>query len=354
VNEPRDLWSGNLPASLKDQAMRGIKSGDDGNWTLLFESDHAYQSDMTNEEERLAVLDPKKRMEVMRADGVVGECIFPTIGLFVWHLTDPKGVEASCTIYNDWIVDTLQRHSDRFACAGLIPTTSVESAVAEVERVAEMGLRALMLPTVATPYWNRDTWLPLWDRIAATGLPIVMHQGTGHEYFVYRGPGAALANLMYLQTYGPQVATLLATSGILEKHPDMHVVFVEYNAGWLAWTMETVDYYNTAFRRYDTSLFKDRTPTVYPDLAEPPSFYLKRQVHATFQKDHVSIDNIRRSGVDCLMWGNDFPHEEGTYPHSRKVVAEQARGIDPADARKIFRENAAEVFHFDPAAITPL
>jgi predicted TIM-barrel fold metal-dependent hydrolase len=251
-------------------------------------------------------------------------------------------------------MDQRRRHSDRFACAGLVPATSLESSVAEVERIAEMGLRAVMLPTISTPHWNRDQWLPLWDCITSTGLPIVMHQGTGHEYFFWRGPGATVANLMYLQSYGPQMAALLATSGILERHPDIHFVFVEYNAGWLSWMMEAIDYYDTAFRRYDTTLFKDRPPTVYPDLREAPSFYMKRQLHATFQQDHSAIAARGRTDVECLMWGNDFPHEEGTYPHSRKVVAEQASGVSLADARKIFRDNAASVFNFDPAVITPL
>ena len=32
VNEPRDLWSSNLPPSLRSQAMQGIESGEDGSW----------------------------------------------------------------------------------------------------------------------------------------------------------------------------------------------------------------------------------------------------------------------------------------------------------------------------------
>jgi predicted TIM-barrel fold metal-dependent hydrolase len=352
VNEPRDLWSSNLPPSLREQAMRGIQAGDDGGWDLVLDGKHIFQKDMDSETDRLAVLDPEKRFEVMRVDGVVAECIFPSIGLYVWMLTDPEGGQASCQIYNDWMYDTMQRKSARFCCAGLIPTWSPEMAVAEVERVASLGLRALMLPAIADPMWNHRSWEPLWQAIAATGLPVVMHQGTGHDMVWYRGPGATITNLVATQSMAPRVATMLSTSGVLERYPDLHVVFIEFNTGWLAWTMETMDYYDVAFRRYDTFVErKSGKPSIYPDLPEQPSFYVKRQIHSTFQVDNVGISNIERSGAECLMWGNDFPHEEGTYPHSRKLVDEQAAGLDADVARKIFRENALEVFNFDPAVI---
>jgi predicted TIM-barrel fold metal-dependent hydrolase len=358
VNEPRDLWSANLPASMRDQAMRGLASSGDGGWSLIMDGQHAFQKDMQAEEDRLAVLKPEKRLEVMRTDGVAGECIFPTIALQVWMLESPEGGRASCRIYNDYIYDQLHRHSPRFCCAGIVPTWTPEMAVAEVEHIAEIGLGAVMLPAIANPMWNHRQWSPMWDAIERTGLPVAMHQGTGHPMRAFRGPGATVANNLYIQSMAPQVATLLATSGVLADHPGIHVVLVEFNIGWMAWTNETMDNSDIAFRRYDEFVSyggKKGQPSVYPDLEHPPSYYAKRQIHSTFAKDTVGIGNIALTGPSMLMFGNDYPHEEGTYPHSRDVVAEQARLIpDPAIARKVFRDNALEVFNFDPNEVTPL
>jgi predicted TIM-barrel fold metal-dependent hydrolase len=353
VNEPRDLWSGNLPASLKSQAMKGIQSGEDGSWKVVFDGRHVFKRDMTSEAERLSVLDPRNRFKVMQSEGILAEAIFPTIGLYVWLLEDPAGGEASCRIYNDWLHDTLEKQSARFNCAALIPTWSPEQAVAEVERIAELGMRSIMLPSVAkvAPY-NHRTWNPLWDAIDATGLPVVMHQGTGFDTIWYRGPGATVANLISTQSIAPRTATLLATSGVLERHPNLHVIFVEFNIGWLSWIEETMDYYDRAFREYDAMRTLGQTkPTVYPDLPHPPSHYVKQQIHSTFQVDTVGLRNVPASGSISLMWGNDYPHEEGTYPHSRKLVDEQAALLSPEDARRIFRENAMELFQFDPEVL---
>ncbi len=348
VNEPRDLWSENLPPSLREQAMEGIQSGDDGSWKIVFEGKHVFTRDLAAEEKRLEALDPEKRFDVLRSQGIVGEVVFPTIGMYVWMLQDPDGERESCHVYNEWIADTLQNASGRFNCAGLIPAREPENAAAEVERVAELGLRSIMLPSHSEISWNRSVWTPMWDAIAATGLPVVMHQGTGFDTIWYRGPGATVANLVSSETIAPRVATLLATSGILERHPDMHVVFVEFNTGWIAWVEELMDFYDKVFREYDDINKADRPkPTVYPDLALPPSSYVKRQCHATFQLDYEGMRNVPQTGSYSLMWGHDYPHEEGTYPDSRKIVDELASYVSPDDARRIFRENALEVFKFD-------
>ena len=348
VNEPRDLWRDNLPASLRSQAMEGIRAGDDGNWDLLLQGEFVDQS-TADEADRLKTCDPDHRTSVMREEGIVGECVFPTIGLYVWMLTDAAGGSASCRIYNEWISDALAS-SPRFRCAGLVPTWRLEDALAEVGRIADAGLAAFMLPAVAAPEWNHPSWAPLWAAMVEAGLPVVIHQGTGHSMYFYRGLGAGVSNLLATQSMGPRAAALLATSGVLAAHPDLHVIFVEFNIGWLAWTMQTVDFYTDAFRRYGV------TPSgkvwINPELPEPPSFYLRHQVHATFQDDPIGMNNIAFTGADALLWGSDYPHQEGTYPHSREVVARLSTGLDAGIAARVFRENAARLFQFNDAVLS--
>jgi predicted TIM-barrel fold metal-dependent hydrolase len=344
INEPRHLWRDLLPAKLKDFAMQGISPGEDGNWDLLMNVDHIVKSTEA-EADRMRVSDPAHRFSIMREERIIAECIYPTIGLYVWMLDDPDAGLASCRIYNEWIAERLAR-SPRFKCAGLVPTWRVEDAVAEIPRIVDAGLGSIMLPTVAPVEWNHPCWKPLWAAIEATGLPVVMHQGTGHSMFFYRGAGAGVANLLATQSMGPRVAALLATSGVLASHPKLHVVFVEYNVGWLAWTMQTLDFYTRAFSAYGTTAGGKRW--VDPELPEPPSAYLARQVHATFQDDPIGIHNVNYTGESALIWGSDYPHEEGTYPNSRETVQRLAEGLTDEQASRVFRDNAAEVFHFSP------
>jgi len=52
-------------------------------------------------------------------------------------------------------------------------------------------------------------------------------------------------------------------------------------------------------------------------------------------------------GVDKIMWGSDFPHDEGTYPHSREALAHTYAGIDPTEVSMMLSGNAADVYGFD-------
>jgi predicted TIM-barrel fold metal-dependent hydrolase len=288
--------------------------------------------------------DPERRFAAMRRDGISGECVYPTAGLYVWGIADGATGEACCRIYNDWIADRLAKQSPRFRCAGMVPTWNLDAAIAEVARIADLGLAAAMVPLVGTPEHNDRRWHALWSAIEETGLPVVMHQGSGHDMLFYRGPGAAVANLLSTQSMAPRAAALLATSGVLADHPRLHFVFVETNAGWLAWAMTTVDYYYDAFQQYEG--------WVKPVLPEKPSHYLRRQIHGTFQFDPVAVHNLPLTGVAPLLWGSDFPHAEGTYPHSRKIVGELFARIAVEDAAQIVAGTAARLFRFDPGVLT--
>jgi predicted TIM-barrel fold metal-dependent hydrolase len=343
VNEPRNLWRDNLPASLRSQALRGIKPGEDGNWDVVLEGEELDPRAQA-ESLRRTMADPEHRYKIMREEGIVGECIYPTTALYVWNLQDAKVGAATCRVYTEWIADTLGG-LPRFKCAGLVPTWNVDDAVAEVGRIADAGLGSIMIPATATPEWNHRQWEPLWSAIEETGLPAVIHQGTGHSMLFYRGPGAGVSNLIATQSMAPRAAALLGTSGVLARHPELHVVFVEYNVGWLAWTMQTIDFYTEAFSGYGEKW-------VNRELPEPASSYLRCQVHATFQDDPIAINNISFTGPSPLIWGSDYPHGEGTYPHSRDVVSRLAKGLDDDAVERVFRANAAELFHFSDDVLT--
>ncbi|HQV56704.1 MAG TPA: amidohydrolase family protein [Ilumatobacteraceae bacterium] len=343
VAEPRFLWYDNLPAGMKERGPKGIRPTEEGAWEMVDHREKSPGGERAGERNRLAALEPKARIEVMMSDGISGECIFPTIGLYVWEVSDAAIQDACCQIYNDWIYDQLESKSPRFRCAGLIPTSTPEMAVREIERIGRMGLAAAMMPLVGTPEYNDPSWEPVWDALETNRLPVVMHQGTGHSMLWYRGPGAAVANLLATQSMAPRAVGLLSTSGVLERHPGLHFVFVEVNASWLAWTMDTLDNYYRDFQNYGW---------VRPILNDPPSVSIARQVHATFQDDPSALFGIERTGIRPLLWGSDYPHEESTYPNSREAVRRQFSNLSEADARAILGGTAAELFRFDPVLLT--
>ena len=346
VNEPRRLWSDNLPASLRSQALRGIAPGSDGNWELVYGGPAAGcvrgGGARSHEDGRTAA--PVRGDARGRGRG---ECIYPTIGLYVWMLHRSRG--------GGGVMPGLQR-VDRRRIGPLAAlqvrradpdVASVEDASPRWHWVADSRAGCLDVPAVASPDWNHRSWEPLWSAIEETGLPAVMHQGTGHSMYFYRGPGAGVSNLVATQSMAPRTATLLATSGVLGRPSGSpcRVRRVQRAAGWRGpWT--PLDFYTKSFARYGYS--PEGKKWINPELPELPSYYMRRQVHATFQDDPVGDRTTSAdTGPAALIWGSDYPHEEGTYPHSRETVARLAEGLDsPDDIERSLRTNAAELFHF--------
>ena len=59
-------------------------------------------------------------------------------------------------------------------------------------------------------------------------------------------------------------------------------------------------------------------------------------------------------GVDKIMWGSDYPHYEGTFPHTRESLRWTFQGIDPGEVQQMLASNAARMYGFDLSALVPV
>ena len=91
-----------------------------------------------------------------------------------------------------------------------------------------------------------------------------------------------------------------------------------------------------------------------PKLELLPSEYFRRQGFVTFQHDPVGFANVPFTGDACLMWGSDYPHPEGTWPHSAAAVDAQFAGVPADEVRAMVAGNSVRVFGFDLAALPTL
>ena len=66
------------------------------------------------------------------------------------------------------------------------------------------------------------------------------------------------------------------------------------------------------------------------------------------------VDSRYEIGIDRMMWGSDYPHDEGTHPYTKEHLRQRFAAMDPGEVRKILAGNAAELYDFDLAALQPL
>ena len=159
---------------------------------------------------------------------------------------------------------------------------------------------------------------------------------TGRDPRAVGGNGGAIINYVCHSmetTIEPLVQ--LITSGVFERHPaHARPGSSSPGIGFVPWLLETMDY-----------AYKAHHFWVRPVIPELPSVYFRRHCFATFQEDHVGVQAAEPHDlVDNLMWANDYPHHEGSWPHSAASIERQMGGLGDESRAKILGANAVRVF----------
>jgi predicted TIM-barrel fold metal-dependent hydrolase len=291
---------------------------------------------------------PKDRLREMARDGVVGEVLIGPEG-FGHHMPGDADL-AWCRLMNDWLAENYRDYLHQFAPTIQLPLNAgMDEVVKELERAAGLGLRPAVLPDCLpdNPYYEAY-WEPLWEAAAALKVPISMHISFGHTEARHMKiwPGMTQSSLMWSSAAQNETITWLVFGGVLERHPDLKIVMTEGSAGWLSWLVEYMDYAYAG--RFTQAAGPLQTLGGLLKLKELPSFYVKRQVACTFMFDPVAVKMRHTTGLDSLMWGNDYPHAEGVFPNSQDMVAKQFEGVPDAEIDQMVFGNAARVFGLSP------
>jgi predicted TIM-barrel fold metal-dependent hydrolase len=275
-------------------------------------------------------------------DGVSAEVIYPNQSLFLYNSPDPAYQMAVARAYNDWAMELFGGRPDRFVPVGIVPVADVAAAVVEATRVARLGYRAIKIPiTMKDRPYNLPNYEPFWRCIEETGLVASLHAFTSEEdqypddWGTEEGVGGALTLMALSMAQGQDPVTRLISGGVLQRHPALRFVVVECGAGWLAWLLYALD-----------EQAKKKHMWIRPRLDSLPSEVFRRQGHVTFGDDPVALRLLDFTGADCLLWGSDYPHDEGTFPHSREVIERTFAGVSAEDRQKIVGGNAARLYGF--------
>jgi predicted TIM-barrel fold metal-dependent hydrolase len=288
------------------------------------------------------------RLADQTADGVDVELVFPNKGLMNWATPDPRLADAMCRAWNRWAYDFHGGadgwYGGRSLPLACIATGDVDLAMAEVRWAAEHRFIGLCLgnsPVYGPKIWgnleyNDPSFEPLWALAEETGLPITFHVSTGRDPRAVGGNGGAIINFVCHSMQTPMEPLVqLITSGVFARHPGLRAGMIESGIGFFPWMAEDMDF---AYRAHH---FWVRP--VIPDL---PSEYLRRHCFASFQEDRHGVTTAEQEGlVDCYLWANDYPHQEGVWPSSAASIERQMAGLSDESRAKILGLNAARIFN---------
>lgn len=333
--EPDDLWTSRLPKRLADRAPR-TERGE--KYEIVYVDDTQISRQLNDFMDAMrppGFKDLKIRLQDLDQEGVWSQLAFPSTGFWTVNIKDPELSRACARAWNQWAVDDLMAQQDRIFTPAIVPLVEVKDAVAELEWAAGRGFQSIFLPCTMPKdlEWGFDLWDPLWEAAAEHNMVLAFHIGTGGETVLYRGPGGAVVNYMETTYPGMRVVTHLVANGALDRHPDLKLLIAEGGAGWVPAVGDRMD---EAYRQH--GMF------VRPRLSRLPSEIVRNQVYASFQHDVSAVQIIEDTGYDNVMWGDDYPHLEGTYGHTQQTLHDLFDHVDPRIQDRVLRGTFEELF----------
>jgi hypothetical protein len=402
ILEPTDLFITRIPKHLRDRAVweedfeieplveggaryfRRLHTPGYEGWTIS----RYRQSDGPAPEG-----DPDGIIKDMDSDGIDATLMHPNLSLFGLYSDDHELSMAHARVYNDYLIERFLPYKARIRPTCPVPLTDVDDAVAEIERIARAGLGSILLPAIPPkPYYSRE-FDPVWAAAQANGTPVFFHTATGgvkvddpesstmttvkdmckRVNLPVDGKFASqrLITQAVMSTIVPQqLICELVGGGVPERYPDLHFGLIEFNAHWLVSLMGAMDKAWATGTGQDADWWLGSWDSDRPDNDQPgmarlfrlndkwpyplrPSEYIRRQIHVSFQDDATAVAARHITGLSTIMWGNDYPHAEGTFRHSKQLIAEQFAGVPDDERRAILGGTLGGIVGFErvPAGV---
>jgi predicted TIM-barrel fold metal-dependent hydrolase len=253
---------------------------------------------------RAGQFDPIERLKDMDTHCVDAEILYCEASAFRYLYLMKDGFKEAARAFNGALHAFGAADTKRLIVSYQVPINDVDLAVSEVRRVAALGAKSLQLPVfpneLGGPEYCDPRYDPLWQTVQELDLPI--------GFWI--------------------------TTGVLDRFPDLKLVFVESGIGWIPWYLDLLDDIVTRQRREA------------PEIKEIPSYYFHRNISLTLIDEPNTIDLLRhRVGVHKILWSSDYPHPISSWPNSRAVVNEVFKSVTDEERALMTGRNSARLWN---------
>jgi predicted TIM-barrel fold metal-dependent hydrolase len=312
--------------------------------------------------------DLKTRTDDQNGQGVVGEVVFPNTvppffkkSIVTAQPPTPDEYElalAGIRAHNRWLADFCSEDPVRRAGIGLILPNDLDEAIKDIAFIAKAGLRGGVLLPVIPPDcpWLKPLYDPAWDRVYAAiqdhDLVINQHSGQGSPRYG-EGPVAEALWISEVTFFCQAGFRHLLMSGAFEKFPRLKYILTESGCAWVGPMLKQLDRIHLGFKMGAIGEMNYRGMEWV--LKDMPSQYAARNCYygASFPS-MIDLEGIDDVGEDHVLWGNDYPHYEGTFPYNLQSLRLTFANVSETRRRKVLGLNAAALYKFDLEKLKPL
>ncbi len=367
--EPPHTFEGRLPRRLQDQAPQVVET-EEGHQVWMFEGQPYFQvgfmcvagrppEDHRVEPARFDEVRPgcyriEDRVKDMDIGGIWASVNFPSGvtgfgGTLFSEAKDPALGLACTRAWNDWLFEEWHgSYPERIVPLGITFLSDPEKGAEEIRRNAKRGFTAVTLPEQPhrqeLPPVFSDYWEPIIRACADTDTVLNLHVGSSG--FAQMPPGAPMMELGATQFGIMAVGTCAEWlwSGWPAKYPELKIAMSEGGIGWVAGLID----------RLDNIMRRSGYGNGWPDPKISPSECLRRNFWFCMIDDPSTIGTRHTIGVENILFESDYPHGDGTWPDTQKVIHAILGDLPRDEIHKITHENAARLYrHPLPERIVP-
>ena len=364
IIEPPDLWTSRVEPKFRDRSPHIIRREDGSDYWVC--DDHVLigaafagaQTGMRFEApESMTLTDrvenirpggyiPEEHVKDMDIDGIDVGLLFPTLGTTLYGLADSQLLDSLLMTYNDWLAEFCKPFPKRLKGLALLNIDDVGVGVKEMERCAKMGLAGALI-TVYPPEdrsYDSAEYEPIWATAQDLEMPLNLHIGTNRNVRNRSFSDLDAATRPFFTNVDHWVRMSLSCmifASVFERYPKLQVGSIEMETSWAAHFLDRLDY--TYVER------PAREGQTWERFAGDmlPSDYFHRNVFLGFQEDALGIRLRDIIGVDNLLWGSDYPHQESTFPRSQQILEDILADCTEEEKAKIAGGNCARIYHLD-------
>jgi predicted TIM-barrel fold metal-dependent hydrolase len=353
ITEHPDTYTAYIDRAFRDRAPHIVSTSDRGDVFVIDGMDRPIalglvaaagkkpeeitEAGVTFEELHRGGWDPVARLADQDRDGVSAEIIYPTVGMMLCNHKDFDYKKACFDAYNRWIAQYCSSQPLRLLGCGQTAMRTPAEGVEDIKKIKALGLRGVMMPgDPAQEDYDSAIYDEVWETAIDLDLPLSFHILTSRGGSAVRGP--RLNSFMSIIRGNQDILGTMIFGGVFERHPKLKIVCVEADAGWVPHYMYRMDH---AYNRHRNWLGKG------VNLSKAPSEYFREHIYTTFQDDWVAFRSADQMNWRRLMWANDFPHSDSTWPWSQEMLAEQSKNLTGEQRRAILCDNVADLYHID-------
>ncbi|MFT5539384.1 MAG: putative TIM-barrel fold metal-dependent hydrolase [Alphaproteobacteria bacterium] len=279
--------------------------------------------------------DPDARIKGLDQAGIDTQMLFPTT-LYANATTDPGFEAALMRAYNRYVGTQCLAAPKRLKWAGLLPLRDARQGCEAVAEMHKLGASAAVVYGTAGDFMlSHSTFTPVWDELAATGLPICVHMGMSFPPFERLCQSRLDAHSIGMGMPAVLGFVAMVGHGMMDRYPNLKVAFLEYGAEWLFYMVGRMGHYLPSYRA-------DTTITMLPKKEIIEYLQSGRFFVAPEAEDPMLPLEMDLVGENHVLFGSDFPHGEGR--ENAAVELMERTDITDSQRGKMLYDNAVRLF----------